>query len=238
MARRWLLGALLPIACSRPSAPPQEPAPVPAAPAATRVVVESVTVRDPELERRLTRVELTLWERDAQVEDLEARLREARDEVVRAMAKVQTLATRAEAASGMAEADVAIQALRGAEQAPEARQAAQLMTESTTEFNAGNYAGALYLANQARLAAGQGRRRLAAERTGARPGEVSFVLPIKLKTVSRGNVREGPGTNFPVVLTLEGGVALTGISYLGDWLRVTDDGGQTGWIAKPLVGRN
>jgi hypothetical protein len=201
------------------------------------VVVESVTVRDPELERRLTRVELALWERDAQVEDLEARLREARDEVVRSMARVQTLATRAEAASGMAEVDVALQALSGSEQEPETRQARQLMTESTAEFAKENYAGALYLANQARLAAAQGRRRLAAERAGARPGEIAFALPLKLRTVGRGNVREGPGTNHAVSFTLDSGSELTGVSYLGDWLRVNDDGGRTGWIIKSLVGR-
>src|SRR2546425_8259366 len=44
--------------------------------------------------------------------DLQARLDEARQEVVRALAKLQTVASRAEAASAMAEAEIAVQSLR------------------------------------------------------------------------------------------------------------------------------
>src|SRR6266850_4979867 len=68
--------------------------------------------RDTQLEQRVSRLELRLLEKEAQVEELQARLDEARHEVVRAMAKLQSLATRAEAASGMAEAEIALQALR------------------------------------------------------------------------------------------------------------------------------
>src|SRR5207247_4119221 len=73
-----------------------------------RSVPETVTVRDPQLEQRVARLELRLLERDAQMDELQARLDEARREVVRAMAKLQTLASRAEAASAVAETDVAV----------------------------------------------------------------------------------------------------------------------------------
>ena len=66
------------------------------------------------LEQRVARLELLVAERDAQVEDLQARLDEARQEVVRALAKLQTVASRAEAASAIAEAEIAVQALRAA----------------------------------------------------------------------------------------------------------------------------
>jgi len=73
----------------------QDPVPRDTTPPPVRVVTETVTVRDREAEQRVSRLELRLMERDAQVEDLQARLDEARREVVRSMAKVQTLATRA-----------------------------------------------------------------------------------------------------------------------------------------------
>ncbi len=69
--------------------------------AAGPVAPRSAPARDSVLEQRVARLELRLAERDAQIEDLQARLDEARQEVVRAMAKLQTVASRAEAASAI-----------------------------------------------------------------------------------------------------------------------------------------
>ena len=207
----------------------------------TRVVRETVTVRDPELERRLARAELRIMERETQVEELQTRLDDARDEVVRTMAKLETLASRAEAASAMAEADVAVQTLRstdGSRQLQELTQATQLVQQSTTEFNKQNYGGALYLANQAKSAAVAGRTRLAAgNRAATRPGETPFALPLRLKVSSRGNVREGPGTSYAVAFSVESGAALTGFTFIDDWVRVSDEGGRSGWIFRNLISR-
>lgn len=202
---------------------------------------ETVMVRDPDLEQHLARLELRVLERDAQLEDLQGRLDEARREVVRAMAKLQTLATRAEAASGMAEAELALQSLRAtaAQQgAPEIAQAARLLDMSTAEFNRQNYGGALYLATQAKSVAGAGRGRLAGQDRGAlRPGEVLFALPLPLQATGRSNVREGPGAGFKVVYTVTSGTPLTGYSYLADWVRVADDSSRSGWIHQGRIGR-
>src|SRR5438128_11925632 len=118
-----------------------------------RVTQRQPVVRDTALEQRAGRLELKVLEQAAQVEELQRRLDDARREVVRAMAKLQSLATRAEAASGMAEAEIALQALRSASgsnsQAPtpaEYGQGMQLLQLATTEFDQQNYAGALYLA--------------------------------------------------------------------------------------------
>lgn len=233
-----LLAAVLFAACSSKPAPgSQSPAPAPV----RRAVRETVTVRDPELERRVSRIELRLIEKEAQVDELETRLDDARDEVVRTMAKLRTLASRAEAASAIAEADVALQALRsadGARQLQEMTQATRFVQESTAEFNKENFGGALYLANQAKTAAVAGRTRLAdGDRGAARPGETPFALPIRLKVANRGNVREGPGTNFPVAFAVESGNALTGFSYTDEWVRVTDESGRSGWIFRSLIAR-
>ncbi len=135
-------------------------------PSPERVAVDTVIVRsqaDPELERRVATSQLQLLEREAQVEDLRRQLDAARREVVRAMARLQTLASRAEAASAMAEAEIGVEAVLGAakdEEAPEAAQARQLLALSATEFADENYGGALYLASQARGVARAGEYRL------------------------------------------------------------------------------
>ncbi len=206
-----------------------------------RASIETVTVRNPELEQRVAQLELRLLEKDAQIEDLQTRLDDARQEVVRAMAKLQTLATRAEAASAMAEAEIAVQTLRtaaGSQAPPGAVQAGRLLQASTAEFDKSNYGGALYLATQAKALAMDAQGRLASGPKGSpRPGEVVFALPLRLEALGKSNVRDGPGTGFKVNFTLEAGAPLTGYSYVEEWVRITDDAGRRGWVFRTLIGR-
>lgn len=208
-------------------------------PAKTRVV-DTVLVKDPALERRIATLELKLLEKEAQVEDLEVRLVDTRTAVVRAMAKAQTATSRAEAASGMAEAEVALQSLRASAgpQVGETMQVNHLVRQSSLEFDRKNYGGALYLANQAKALATSYRARAAsANREAPRPGETAFALPIRVKVETKGNIREGPGTNFGIAFGVEIGSVLTAFSYTEDWIRVNDDRGRNGWIYRSLVGR-
>ncbi|MGH7528940.1 MAG: hypothetical protein ACREMN_01010, partial [Gemmatimonadales bacterium] len=165
LCRVLLAAAVLAAACRRPP-PSDSPVPTPRDDA-SEANAPPVVVRDTALEQRAARLELRVMEKEAEVEELQGLLDDARREVVRAMAKLQSLATRAEAASGMAEAEIALQALRGGEDgggaaAPEVEQAGQLLALATAEFDKQNYAGALYLATQAKNAAAAGRARLAA----------------------------------------------------------------------------
>jgi uncharacterized coiled-coil protein SlyX len=202
-----------------------------------------VVIRDTLLEQRAARLELRVLEKESQVEELQGRLDDARREVVRAMAKLQSLATRAEAASGMAEAEIALQALRtanagSATPAPELAQATQLLSLATAEFDKQNYAGALYLATQAKSAASAGQGRLAsADRTTLRAGEVPFALPLHVGTSGRANVRDGPAAAFRVLFTLEAGAPLVAYSYVDQWVRITDENNRSGWIHQTLIGR-
>lgn len=221
-------------ACSQ--AKPVEP------PKPARVVHDTVTVtvRDPELDKRLASMQLQLFARDAQLEDIQARLDETRAEVVRAMAKLQSVASRAQAASAMAEAEVALQTMKSSspEQPPEASQVTRLVRQSAAEFDKQNYGGALYLANQAKTLVSSYRGRMAAaNKEGGRAGETAFAVPIKLQMTSRGNVRGGPGTNFPIAFAADPGTELTAFSYVDEWIRVTDETGRTGWVFRALVAR-
>ena len=209
-----------------------------------RVARQPVVVRDTALEQRASRLELKVLEQEAQVEELQTRLDDARREVVRAMAKLQSLATRAEAASGMAEAEIALQALRSAagnnSQPPEYSQGAQLLQLATTEFDHQNYAGALYLATEAKNAAAAGQGRLGSDDRGGgsiRKGEVPFALPLRLQTTGRANVREGPGANYRVLFTLETNVPIVAFSYVDQWLRIQDESNRTGWVHQTLIDR-
>ena len=228
------------VACA--SAPPAETAPSPATATRDTVYLDRVvtrvdTVADPEARSRLSQMEAELLASEARMQALEGQLEEAQREVVRAMARSQTVASRAEAASGIAEAELAIRTLRAARgTAPELIQADRLLQQSSGEFERSNFGGALYLATQARTIAGQGNDRIRREQaTDLRPGETPFVAPLRLRTTTRSNVREGPATRFRVLFTLEPDSPVVGTSYVEGWVRITDDQGRAGWIARSLV---
>ena len=167
-----------------------------------KVVHDTVTVRDPDLDKRVARLELQVLARDAEIEDL------------------QTMKAGA------------------SQDPPEADQVNRLVRQAANAFDKTNYGGALYLANQAKTLALSYRGRIAGSgREAARPGETAFAVPIRLTTTTRGNVRGGPGTNFPIVFAADSGMTLTGYSYADEWIRISDDGGRGGWIFRTLVAR-
>lgn len=214
------------------AAPAPVPAPVPA-------VVETVTVRDPEMERELGRTKVLLLERTARLADMDRRLDEATTEVVRAMARLRTLATRAEAASAIAEAEVTVQQLRGraGQQAPpEVAQAEGALRSASAAFDAENFGGAVYLATQAKRAATAGRGRLADTGGAAmRPNEHSFALPVPLTTTASAKLRNAPNGAATVVSTLPAGTALTAYTYEQDWVKVTTADGTSAWVHQSVV---
>lgn len=229
-----VLLAALTIGCA---AKPHPAAPTPVTtPVAAQV--ETVTVRDPDMALELGRTKVLLLERNAKVADMERRLNEATTEVVRAMARLRSLATRAEAASAIAETEVTLQQLRGSAggQAPEVAQAEGALKSASQAFDAENYGGAVYLATQAKRFATTGRGRIA-ETSGiaTRPNERPFALPVPLVTTSSANLRGAPAGSAALISTVPAGTALTAYSYEQDWLKVATADGKSAWIHQSLV---
>ena len=207
-------------------------------------VVDTVEIQvessaDAGLQQQVALLQLQLLDKDAQLRGTQGQLEGAQQEVVRNMAKLQSQASRAEAASGMAEAEIAMQSLAGlsgGSALTEHAQGARLLAESTAEFNNENYAGALYLATQVRALAQGGQARIGGgERQELRSGESLFAVPVPLETNRNSNVRGGPGLNFGVEFTLEQGAAVVGQSYTSEWVRIVDGQGREGWIFHTLV---
>lgn len=208
----------------------------------TVVVVD--TVETPaagmaDLEARAARLQLQLLEREAVIDGLRQALDSERQEVVRNMAKLQSQANRAEGASGMAEAEIALQSLAaevGGEDSDEHLRGAELLDQAAVAFAKENYGGALYLATEARAAAASGQARIRGVGAGTLgSGESLFALPVPLITVSRSNVRGGPGLGHSVSATLDPQTPVTGLSYTNEWVRVGYGDGQEGWVFHTLV---
>lgn len=237
-----VVSAVVLAACSPKGKPPAAPPPAPRGGTPARPSTaprDTVTVADPAQAARIGRLEIRVLERDAQIEELQTRLDDTRREFVRTLARLQTSTNRAEAASGMAEAEVALQSLRAAssgEQSAGVAQVSQLVQEGAAEFNKQNFGGALYLATQAKMLAATYRARPGDGRAAnLRAGETAFAILVPLKATSRANVREGPGTNFAIAFSVDDGDVLVGQSYVDEWIRVSDPSGRTGWIFRTLV---
>lgn len=193
------------------------------------------------LNKRVSVLELKLLEKEAQVEDLQSRLDETRTAVVKARSRVQTVSGRAGAATGMAEAEVALRSLRSIAppRYPDVQQAARLLRQSADAFDKKNYSGAIFLAGQAKTVALTASSRLDSGNRLRTPrtGEAPFAVPIRLKVTVAGDVRDRPGARSGVAFAVAVGAPLTGVSYVDDWIRVIDDRRRTGWVNQGMVGR-
>jgi len=163
---RTLIGlSLLLSSCASPPPPPPpapvpvatpEPAPEPPPPPKPEPPRKKAPpkrfVMTPEMDERLAKPLLSLLERDAQIQNLDKKLDEAIQETVRSKAKLASQESRAEAATNLAEAEVALKTLKGAvkglEKRPDYAHVAQLMKTSAEELKKENYGGSLYLTNQ------------------------------------------------------------------------------------------
>jgi hypothetical protein len=192
-------------------------------------------------------LKLQVVEKQAQVKQLEERqatlqatLDEAIQEVVRTKSKLRSIESRAEAASNIAEAEVALKAAEsratGGMNETDLVKARQLLKMSGEEFKKQNYGGALYLAGQAKSHLNVGEARGGRDKLAPVTGESSFAVPLPLQLTETSNVREGPGREFRVVATLPKGTKLLGYSQKDQWVRVEDERGTVGWIFRPLLG--
>ena len=203
-----------------------------------------------ENEARINRLQLQLLESNArhesqmnQMSSQQEMLDEAVIEVVRTKAKLRSIESRAEAASSITEAEIALKGLKEnmavTEEDPseDYLKAETLLRMSTNEFKKENYGGALYLAGQA-----QGQIHVIQSNLSNQadyslsPGEVLFAQPLPLRVLARSNLRQGPSKRSKINLTLSQGTMIIGYSYKDEWIRVHTEDGRQGWIFQTLVG--
>ncbi len=203
-----------------------------------------------ETEAELNRVQVQLLEESAQSVASEKQLKtqgkmldEAVQEVVRAKAKLRTIESRAEAASTMAEAEIAIRATKeslaadAGVQEENLKRADELLKMSSREFKNENYGGALYLAGQARSHINTIQlNRSQVEGWAAQPGEVPFSQPLPLKILKRCNFRQTPELRGRIIEILEPGTMIVGLAHKENWLRLHTEEGHAGWVHQSLAG--
>jgi hypothetical protein len=193
-----------------------------------------------DLEERLARMHLQALEKDAEIRALNQKLEAAILEVVRAMAKLRGLSGRAEAASNLAETEIALKSLP-AEPALRPKdtdllQAQQLLRLATEEFRKQNYDGTVYLTSQVKaLIKARNDRPVRGAEVTKTDAEQPLSPMLAVRVSNRGNVREGPGPTHKILFVVERGTPINAVSYNGVWVRVKTDDGRGGWMHYSLI---
>jgi hypothetical protein len=206
----------------------------------TSAAAASKSTASSEFDVKLARLQALLSEKDAQAQKLQRKLDDTIQEAVRTKSKLRSQENKAEAVSNFAEAETALKTLKDSlpdsDGQSEIARANTLMKMSAEELKKENFSGMLYAANQVKAIVkdlqdhAQGRGKLAPV-----DGEVLFALPLPLKIVASGKVREHPAADAAVAWSVERGASPVAVSYKGPWIRVKGEGGRAGWMFYNLI---
>ena len=242
--------ALLAVGCTTPGpGPAPEPPPVAPEPPAAVVVPPRTDECAPcaGLKTEIAHLQRRLAERESELSDLRAQrqeqakaLEESARQAARTTARLRRLATRASAASYIAEVEVSMATARSAPGA-EAEQAKldraqQLLDSSRQPYDKGDYAGAIDRASQAAELIARATEEPA--RPPARTGPIHverLAVPIRLRVRIDSHLRGGPSARAAILAVLAGGTPVLANARSDGWLRVATPDGRSGWVYRPLL---
>ncbi len=246
--RLWAAVCLLSLALSdcvtTPPAVPPTPVPVPLDAAVRKPTCPSCE----EQTHEIARLRQDLANREAELRDLRSNqrdqvkvLQESTREVTRAKVKLRRLATQADAASYIAEVEVALDSLRaslGATSTVPLMVLAQGILESTAApFAQGDYGGAMDRAAQAeQLIALVADNQVRPGSPPRVPREVPLRVAVPLKVTVDSKLRRQPLGKAPVVGVLKKDSRLVAHVYKGSWMQVETEDGRSGWVDQTRLG--
>jgi hypothetical protein len=170
-----------------------------------------------------------------QARELQATTRQA----TRAQVKLSRLATQPDAASTLAEVEVAMETLKSSKTtAPQQAlqtQAQRLLDAANTAYAKGDFAMAVDRATQSREIIDMVKGHRTGKASSTHRVTVTFQAPLPLRTRIDSNLRQLPRGNAPILSVLKKDSALMALAYRGDWLRIKTEDGHTGWVLNRLV---
>jgi hypothetical protein len=201
-----------------------------------------------EQKREIARLRQDVADRDAELRNLRVSQREqvkviqeSTREVTRAKVKLRRLATQAEAASYIAEVEVALESLRAAQgvtaKAPLLDVAQAMIASSAAPFAEADYEAAKDRAAQAeQLVAAIANSRPPSRSRPWVPGEVLLQMPIPLRVTDESRLLRQPRRGARVTEELGKDRLVVARAYKGNWLRVDTEYGRSGWIEQSRLG--
>lgn len=168
--------------------------------------------------------------REARVKELE----ETTVQAARAEVKLRRVASEAEVASRLAEAEVALQARPDGPENPLQGLSRQLLDKALATFQRGEHSEAADLTAQARqLIDMQLANEAAPDRQDTSESSFKVAIPLRIQVDAR--LRSQPGTSADVLAILPAATPVTAIGFHGLWLQVQTPDRTTGWVSSKLV---
>lgn len=181
---------------------------------------------------------LQLLQQEEEINRLTSSQAQAVQEVVRAKARLRSHAGKAEAVANMAEVRMMLQSNQKAADTVTRKQslkrAEQYLTMADSELDGENYEGAAYLVGKARELIRPTGSASDAIRSATAETEANFFSPIRMKVLSRSNVRENASLQSRILFHVDVSAQVDAIAYKGSWLKIKT-GNKTGWIYYKLV---
>jgi hypothetical protein len=149
-----------------------------------------------------------------------------------------TPGSKVEAVTYLAEVATDIDTARASATAGDLRvfaQADRLIAESKTELERGDFDKVHSLASQAWQLIRDIRIKTALNQWVIKSTYSDFIAPLQLQLVKRSNIRTRPGMHGKVLVTLAAETTVTATGYQGNWIKVTLNDGQIGWIYYSLL---
>ena len=192
--------------------------------------------------REIARLRQDVANRGAEVRDLRSNqrdqvkvLRESAQEVTRAKVRLRRLATQADAASYVAEVEVAMESLRAARGSataiPLVMLAQDILESTAVPFAQGDYGVTIERAAQAEQLIALAAHYQVRPRSRPRvPGEVPLQVAIPLQVTIGSSLRRQPRARAPLVGALKKDTRLVAHAYRGRWMLVRTEDGRAGWV--------
>lgn len=194
----------------------------------------------------IDRLQQTLTTRDAEIARLQARqqgqtriLQATTTEAARAKVKLRRLATQADAASAIAEVEVALTTLTAAhpdrDDTVSLALARHILDSASAVFDQGDYSAAVDLAAQSRqlIDMVSALRKQAPATRATVQGSFQIPIPLRVKVSSRRHRQ--PRIHGAVLDYLPAGAPVVATGYQGNWLKVETADDRQGWIFRGLV---
>ncbi len=192
-------------------------------------------VRNKVQRKQLLELRLQLAEKDSKNHQLQQSLEQAIQEVVRTKARVRNHYSKAGTVTDLAELKVELESAEEHDLEPMYQErllrARHYLDMADQALATGNYEGARYLANRARLALGQ----LKSLRSGDGSHHSAFPVPVVMETRIMGNVRRSPGLEAEILSTLPAGTRVSVTDRQGLWVKIRGLDGKPGWVHFSLL---
>lgn len=212
------------------------PPPPPAAPPVSCMAEQSEIER---LQQLLAEKEALIQSQQAHQQDQARVLQATTSQAARAQVKLRRMATQPDAASTLAEVEVAMETLKSAKiTAPHQTMqslAQHLLDDATAAYGKDDFAMTVDSATQSREIIDMVKGQANGKAASTRKVTVTFQTPIPLQTRIDCKLRQLPRGNAPTLKTLKKASALMALAYRGDWLRIQTEDGDTGWLLNSLV---